>query len=51
MEEPPDDDDPGCKCDNLPPCIDPENFPRCHGCLEKGCCCRLGISSTLLPHI
>jgi len=41
MEEPPDDDDPGCKCDNLPPCIDPENFPRCHGCLEKGCCCRL----------
>ena len=34
-------EDPGCDFSSLPPCLDPETFPRCHGCIEQGCCCRL----------
>jgi len=37
LEEP---SDPGCKCRCLPPCLDEQAFPRCVGCIEKGCCCR-----------
>lgn len=32
--------DSGCKCRCLPPCLDPQSFPRCVGCIETASCCR-----------